>query len=697
MAFLTSYTYKGVELNNGTSYAIPRAGTAFDDPNPTDASWAYRKGDTPVQTGVTVKEGVFVVPIHIIATTSADYAAKLKALKVIFNTRDDAHYAFYRKLPHESVYSWVMASPRQFVEDPAERKVVVTMQTPDRAWTEPTLQTATQTLFDTGLTTEDIIVNYTGATPVEPIITVQCLTEGHDGPRAMYYHYIYAWTQGAQHIVGEPLLLVDNWNTSAMVTASEIRADGLDITVETVTGTPIPRYVCGTAADRRVWIQPTAWPMRFDVTLQAYPEWNPLTNDPMLAVAHTAMYVTLWPSANPDNSSFTTEFPAAATVYVDDEAITYSGVTWLNDDHTLAKLTITARGALGTTATDHYAFRRVLMPTLLMVRYGYPPPYEYIYTANNLAHWPLIDYNTSTNSLWSQTNQMSPWVGAAPIYRYGWEARSKIEPSNNKRGVGETIRGHSTFGATVSNRISPLKLVGRNSGSWNTNPPSFYQRLTLHLNGSQRGRVLSFVRFYTTLNAGSAAGRMVVRASVIRANFGAAWRGGYSDEQSEVLWAVTKVGNTPTASDTDWLYLNAATNPVAGVAYEVHHVAPGTGPTDNVVVTKIDWLLDQEWGGSPIGGTIGGQFGGSQVALTSIRNLSDAQVGTAFTLNTLMGVSDIATIDCALRTVSGALLKEVAYANPTWLRLLPGSNTIRVSGSSTVGRVQFTVKWYNKN
>jgi hypothetical protein len=703
MASLTSYKFKNVELNDGTNYAIPLAGTSFDDPNSVDASWAYRKGDIPSQTGVTIKEGVFSIPIHIIAATASSYAAKLKTLKTIFNTRDPQHYALSRKKPHESVYSTLMVSPSEMVEDPIERKVIVTMRTPDKAWLEPTLQQSSITLFETAARTEYLTINYTGTTPVEPIITIQCLTEGHDGPRPLYYHDIAIWTQGAQHIVGEPILLLSGWDTSPMVADSEIRADGLDITVEFLDGTSVPRYIAGTTSARKIWIQPTAWPMRFDVVLGAPPAWNPLADpaDPMLTSSDTEMYVTVWPGANPDASTFTTEFPTSQVVRIDDEWILYTGVVWLNTEKTLAKLTGLSRGYFGTTPADHYAFRRVLLPTVLRIRYGYPPPYENTLSKNNLYQWPLLDYELSTNQTWVQTATQTPYSGMTPLYRYGWGTWNKRSTATDKPYVGETITGMSIYGEEAFDRAAKQKLVGHNTGNDWTVTGHGWARLSLRFvaSGGRRGRMFSYIKFHPKLLT-SAGKTITCRAKVVRDNFGQYALGNgqwISIEEQEQLWVQNHTGATQTQYDSGWLYTGMWSKEVEAFCIEIDHCPAGTGPTDNLVLDKVEYLMDYEYAGWPVVGNLGPQQGGTQIALTAIKNTSDTQTATNFTMNTAMAPDDVVTIDCSLRTVTGALLKETAYRNPTWLRLIPGSNVIQFSGSPSVGQVLVTVKWYNHN
>src|SRR4051794_37186685 len=131
MALLTSFLWKGVELNNGTTYGIPLADQGLDDPNSADATWAYRKGTVPVQTAHSIKEGVFTLNINIIARhgeTPAQYQAKIDQIRAIFDTRDPAFYQLQRKLPHEATYRYLSVAPREVSINRLERKVSITFQ-----------------------------------------------------------------------------------------------------------------------------------------------------------------------------------------------------------------------------------------------------------------------------------------------------------------------------------------------------------------------------------------------------------------------------------------------------------------------------------------------------------------------------------------------------------------------------------------
>ncbi len=692
-----SYLWRGTDLNDATNYLVPLADTAFDDRNSADTGYAYRKGDVPVATSLTIKEGSFVLPINIVATTDANFRTKLATLKALFNPADAAFYSFGRRLRTESVYSTIQARPTAFAVDIIQRRLIVTMTTPDRAWLFPTVRTATGDFFVSGGGTATLSVTYAGLTPVEPTITITALVAGSDGPRPLFYRDVVVYTQGAHHIVHDPLLLVTGWSTTALVAATKMRSDGLDITVEHLDGTPIPRYIGGTAASRKVWIKPDSWPQRFDVVLVAPPTWDPMAfpEDPMLTSGATKMYVSVTPPGV-DALAATADFPSSGTVYVDNEAITYSGVKWLNSNlshYTEAELTITARGALGTTAAAHYSYVRVRMPTTVRVRYGYATGYLAFFH-NNLINWPLLDYENSDNTQWTQVQTWSPILNHTQwAHTRNWVGESKIQTATNRPYTGESL----TAGYNGSNSavVDKSKIVGGITGNPNATLSNGWQRLLLRL--PSVGRKISTMKLTMTLKGGAsgATGRVKALFNVVRANIGNPTA--QNTEIVETLWTATQLTSTPTSVNTGFVSLNSFSQPVQGVALDLFHAAPGNVLVTHLILDKVEMTLDTEYAGYPVAGALGSEGGGFSVHLSALYNATDTQTSLRFNLATLMAVNDVATIDCLNRTVVGALVKEVAYQNPTWLRLLPGANTITIVAPASSGKIRVALSWYDKN
>jgi hypothetical protein len=166
MAYLTSFRYKNIELNDGLTYAVPTAGQNLDDLNAAEETFMYIPGgDLPISTGITVKEGVLVLNIHIIATTPQQFEDRLNLLKQIFNTKDPVHYKLERKLAFQQSYSYLMVAARQLAVDRQQRKVSVTLNCIDRMWKGDTLYNATTDAFLGAPRVEHIFVNYTGKAP----------------------------------------------------------------------------------------------------------------------------------------------------------------------------------------------------------------------------------------------------------------------------------------------------------------------------------------------------------------------------------------------------------------------------------------------------------------------------------------------------------------------------------------------------
>ena len=73
----------------------------------------------------------------------------------------------------------------------------------------------------------------------------------------------------------------------------------------------------------------------------------------------------------------------------------------------------------------------------------------------------------------------------------------------------------------------------------------------------------------------------------------------------------------------------------------------------------------------------------------TIQNISDGGNPQAFQVYTRMATNQTVTVDAGERSVSGMSLAECSYANPTWLRLVAGTNTLRFTGTTGAGQKPF--------
>lgn len=673
MPFNTSYLWKGVELNDDINYLIPLADLSLDDPNSVDATWAYRKGTTPVQTNLSIKEAVFVLNISIKAAygeTATQYQAKIDALRKVFDPRDPQFYQLQRRMPHEQYYRYLLAAPREVHVDRMGRKASVTFQTADKTWQDLTLQTAQITLFDTAARTENMVVNYAGNFPAEPVVTIKALTVGSDGPVPLYYRDVTVYTAGAGQggwPVSNPVLIATGWNTSSLVSAGKMRADGLDITVALADGTQLARYIGGTQTARKIWVKPHTWPAFASAVSYKGPDNGNPADPPQtrrsLLAADTVLYIGV-------NANDT--WQQSGKLALDNEIIAYNSVTVISNalGSQQLRLTLSGRGQDGTVAADHLQYTRVKRPTNLRISYGYAAGYQQaIY--NDLNGWPLIDYETSTNGEWVQTDTYDP----NPINRpWTWRPDWDVTPLRTWENV-----------IAAPEDQQHLALYGQyEAGSANS---TAHQRLMLPAPGVA-ARELTHIRLKLTLKGGGA-GYPSITVRLMRYSTTGATR---------ELWNYTH--NSASELQVDTGYIDALVGMMSPIAYyfiRLDNAAPGA-QTRNVRLDEFHAKLDNGGGGAdyPIFTALGSEGGlglGEYPVFLSVRNLSDGGNPQTFQVFTRMSTNQTATVDAGERSVSGISLAECTYTNPTWLRLVAGSNTLQFSGPQGAGQMLVTVQW----
>lgn len=673
MAFLTSYLFKNVELNDGINYAVPLADQGLDDLNSVDATWAYRKGAVPMQTQLTIKEGVFNLNINILPqATAAAWEAKLTQLKQIFDTRDPVAYAFYRKLPHEQSYRYLLVSPREFVVNRLERKVVVTLQTADKSWADATEHDSQITLFEGAPRDETLTITYDGLTAYEPTITIKAVSPGSDGPQPLYYREVALYSVGsggAGYIVGNPVLLVSGWNTNAEVGAGKMRSDGLDITVTLPDGSQVPRYIGGTQASRKVWIKPTSWPAYVNGCAIYGPGAGDTVNGYALTDTDTVLYLNIY-----GYDSWT----ATGKVMLDSEVIAYSAVAPISVENgtVTLKLTLSGRGQDGTSAADHTLYTPVKRPVVLKVGYGYAGGYaQTIY--NNLNGWPLINYETSSNSLWVQDDTYDPNPTNRP-----WVWRGERDPAPLR-----------TWESVVAKPETQTRLALYGTYVAGAANSTLHERLILPVPGYS-SRTLDYIRLSLTLKGGAGTyPAITVRLMKLRRGYGT------GSEECKELWSYTHSSGAEAVIDTGWVFTDQRWWPGTHYFLRLDGAAPGT-EVRNLRIDQFQMQLDIDyWAYYPIAGALGSEKGvgtGEYPVTLDIQNLDDAGNPQVFRVYTRMSNDQEVTIDCANRTATGMLLNECTYYNPIWLRLVPGTNRIKFTGTTGAGQMLATITWKDR-
>lgn len=710
MGFLTSYRWRGIELNDGLNYLVPMADTAFDDLNPASSSYAYRYENTPSYLGIEVREGVFTLNIEIVATTAQDFDTKLSALKQLFDTRDPALYDFERQLPWEQSYKRIQCHPTEFSVNRVRRRVSVTLDAPDKRWVASS-ESNDQADFWTQPTDDldqTITVNYTGSSEVEPIIEITPLEASTASPSPQYYREVYVFLAARQQADNEPIRLVGNWDTGSLVSAGKMRSDGLDITVtkepgylqthsgEVPYGLPnsgqvgtINRLVLGTQSSRDIWIKPDAWAHTDWIDVadgEGQDYWNIIPDELRLVTelnsGNTGQTFYVKSATNPTANM---RFPERGFMMVENEMIEFS-------TSASGELSIARRGVNGNPVTTHPAGTVVRYGFRLFINYGYAAGYEKHFP-NDFNGWPNLDYSQSHNTTWVQTEL---W-GGAPPYNYGqvrsWQTNAPYLRLHNLH-PGERSWPQA---ATASNRETDT-LVFR--GYYDPAKPADTGRWRAYLPMGDWKRELDYWRVTYTVNKAGAG----IVFGVTQRNFGGGVGEHYTAQvvdQSGVVQSVT-TSMMQTTPGTIELTRNEA------LWMQIYGSQPyDTTEEDLVTIDKVEYFVDgaywrsvytcypdQAGAGSapddigPEKGIVDGEFGvyyeilnttypEPQPLVVQFRGIANRKV----------------TIDCFNRTVKGTTLEAVSYTNPVWLRLKPGNNVIRFRSKAGVGKTKFNVRW----
>lgn len=692
MAFLSSVRWRGVELNDGVNYLLDTRESTLDDPNPVEATYATRKDATPVLTGAFLRETTIVLNINIRAVNAADLDTKIQQLRRIFNPADLKEYKLERRLPHEQYHKFVMAAVRAINFNRTQRKCSVTLQVADMTWQDSAEQTQTILLFD-GTYNETLVVNYTGNLPVEPILEVKAKTPGSDGPTPLYYRDILLWYWSPERLVNFPTKLIENWNVNSLISAGKMKSDYSDVSV-TFAGRTVPHTIVERSTGViDLWILPA-----YANTI-AVAKLDPGTRGAAMDIQLPASW---GPGAKVRFTVNRGTLPSTATVKIGNEFITYNNPVQTTQASYVYEVTITARGVYNSVVENHYAWSPVLFADTARVSYGYALGFERQYPRQWGGPWPDIDYINSTNAEWRYTTNRTRQffdVTGTPLTSYNWFAAPVIRPRPR-----ETLE-----------MISLSDSVYRNfSGLVSTYPASFngtgnVQRLVLEQPGGQSLRRISYLRIIFELTGGpnAAAPGFTVVLSKVRISSPGSSDFGKPNERKDELWRYRHNTTGTVTVDTGYIFTN---NWNATPSHFVIEIPDAPVGSNNRMLLRIkEFYIRWDGYGSteyydnlhwPYAGVIGNERGigtGEFPVYLNVRNLSDTDQTSPFTIAARMANETTGFIDCQAHTVTGAIsLEEVSYKKSNWLRLLPGFNIIEFSSGAGTGQVEVKLRWRNR-
>jgi hypothetical protein len=409
--------------------------------------------------------------------------------------------------------------------------------------------------------------------------------------------------------------------------------------------------------------------------------------------------------------------PTSGKVCIGDEVISYAGLTILSSDGRSGELTGCVRGQDGTTPTDFSEkdWYWVKFPVTIRIGYGYVNDYAGVRFRNDYdvnTNWPLIDYTMSDNKTWYQYTSTTTTSGHDETVNGIFVGRPftwRSLPWLPGRG-GETVRSAqytypNAIGITDTIRGKKLGLLARRKTSGFTRGNSYRERMIVQLNPAT-GRLVTEVRARVH-TYGVDTGDTRFRA--MKVEFGKTTlnqsngyltgpNGPYTTEQYITVWEGTSNNNSALLTlDTGGIRVDQDFGGCTHLWFRCSEAPTDVGrQTDNFVLHEVEWYLDRNFAAYPVV-----QFDSTQRGLAlgefpvcfGWRNLSDTKQTDYFDVWPRLVVNAQVSYDCSTYTVSGEPLANCTYDQLIWLRLMPGTNTIRFIGKPGIGKVQVTLKW----
>lgn len=693
---LTSYRWKGAELNDGISFLVPYSN--FDDRNPVDTAYAYRNELVPVQTGVTVKEATFALNITIVATSKQDFDAKLDSLIALFNPQSNpTAQRFERKRDWEQFYRYVEARPTSFSVNMLERKVTIIMTAADMNWKEDVQQTQTASNIFNSATSASMSINYTGNIPVEPIIEIKALSASSESPNPIYYQEVQVFIDDFDK---QPYVkIAHNWNVSALVSAGKMQSNYSDINVwwsPKVRETYLRRRCIGANTALNIWVELTR-----NRPATVLPVCKVITTLGVgMTVGATTFDFTDPYQQLPTDSTELSTLLVGRYIAVRDEVMLITAVSDLRTTSGIVRVTVT-RGQLGTTAVAHpdtIMFTNVKWGYSMYINYGYGAGYSKDHNTSWFG-FPNINFQTSDNKYWRQT-EMMPQRGVSnnPAERnlkdLGWFAangpyRVKTGEFLYARPTASTVGGpkDGQFFGAYGIKPAPNQTAGT------------VQRFVLDRMGYPRN--IDSIQVKATCSAGSntVEGGYTLYVSKVLRDFGLATR-----EINEEVWStVVAAGTVNALRDSGEIVLHKywyELDDITHLTIEMYPTPPQSTQQVFVTITEVILGMDTDTTNYPVAVFKGGERGpatGEFSAYIQIKNQSDAVNPNWLIFNTRMSANEVNIIDAGEMTVSGAPIESITnWHMPTWLRLMPGNNIISLNTLVGSGTFEVKIKWKNR-
>jgi len=625
------YSYDGHAINNKTNY---EAIIPADSPlmATTKANYVQRSAAWPVFTSKTLGEVRFTILIAIRGGTGS-----LDQLKSWFDTIT-LHPV--KLLGSEDGKYWAMMVIPESMVALGSNAVKITLSTADMAWVDDGVGSSSSWSITASEQTK--VVSVSSERYVEPIINISAVT----GNGYLYLRHLKIYNRVPKTFINYPLEITNGgWNTAALVTAGKMLSSGNDLRVF-VDGVEVDRWVSGiNTATTKVWIG-------IDLKGSIKPT---LKTAIASSGSLTAIYLQDTPTTTKtNNKQKLARMPKHGLVMIDSEMFAYNNIN-------LTKLSFTGitRAVNGTSMAAHSANANIYwVEHDIKIMYGDSTA---IAPETDGTQMPIIDLSTSTNASWVYATFAEFDTQRAGAWEYNIE-RSAGKASDIRTGnAGTDISPYEAMGAEINTYYDGSILkAGSGKITWSINVPGGIS--TVSSNGYK-------YRGGTTFPAIASLQNLVKNV----------WTS---------LWNESSPASVSTW--TSWTRSSVS----AGDATDVQFVFDGkinsNGVRANFEVRDVTLALTSAGIPSVAMGT---EISNMWVDLTIENTTNDdwVQVVYPFTTDTL-------TVDCENRTANSGQVNKFGNLrlnnSPYWLRLMPGSNTLKVTGS--IGQISLNISWKDK-
>ena len=625
------YSFNGHAINDKTNY---EAIIPSDSPlmASTKATYVQRSAMWPVYSAKVLSETRFSILVAVRGGTGS-----LDQLKTWFDTMT---LDPVKLVGSEDSKYWAMMVVPESITAIGSSAVKVVLSTSDMAWVDDGVGSSSS--WNITASGQTKVISVSSERYVEPTFDISAVS----GKGYIYLRHVKLFNRVGRTFVNFPIDVTNGgWNTAALVTAGKMLSSGNDLRVF-VDGTEVDRWLSGmNTASTKVWINLDLKPS-IKVALKT-------------AIASSgsisAIYVLDTPTTTKtNNKAKLSRLPKHGMLTIDSEVFAYSSIN-------LTKLCFTGitRALNGSSMAAHSANASIYwVEHDVKIMYGDVNAQA---PETDDTQMPIINLSTSTNTSWVYAS-----FGEFNAQRAGaWE--DNVERSAGKASLirtgnaGADISPYEAMGMEINTYYAGSVLKsGSGKLTWSIHVPCGVT--TVSSNGYK-------YRGGTTVPATAALKYLVNNV------WTSLWN--ESSPASASTWTAWTRSSVATANLTDVMFVFEGTINANGVRanFEVRDVTLSLTSANVPSVTMGSEVL-HEW---------------VDIMIENTTNDDWVQVVYPFTSDTL-------TVNCEDRTAFSGLVNRFGALrlnnSAYWLRLMPGSNTLKATGY--IGNINIAIGWKDK-